>query len=309
MRTSLVGYTGFVGSNLNESFEFTERFNSKNIMEAYGTEPDLLVYAGIPAEKFIANKEPQKDFALIKNAVETIKKINAKRMVLISTVDVYKNPNKVDECSEIDTNELLPYGLNRYYLEQKVRELYSDALIVRLPGLYGKNIKKNFIYDYMHVIPSMLEEKKFVELSQGTTLLKKFYELQDNGFYKCIVSTEEDKYILKDFFKNRGFSSLNFTDSRGAFQFYPLSRLWDDIECALKNDVRLLNLATEPVKIYELYYSLTGEVFCNHLSKDIPNYDFRTIHAELYAGARGYIYDKQYIINSICEFIKKEQSL
>ncbi len=34
MRTSLVGYTGFVGSNLNESFEFTERFNSKNIIDS-----------------------------------------------------------------------------------------------------------------------------------------------------------------------------------------------------------------------------------------------------------------------------------
>ena len=53
-------------------------------------------------------------------------------------------------------NGINPYGLNRYYLEAWARKQYPNALIVRLPGLYGYNIKKNFIYDYMNVIPTML---------------------------------------------------------------------------------------------------------------------------------------------------------
>lgn len=45
---SLVGYTGFVGSNLAESHSFDGLYHSKNIEQAYGTKPELLVYAGVP---------------------------------------------------------------------------------------------------------------------------------------------------------------------------------------------------------------------------------------------------------------------
>ena len=41
----IVGYTGFVGSNIVLAHEFEGKFNSKNIKEAYGGNPDLLVYA------------------------------------------------------------------------------------------------------------------------------------------------------------------------------------------------------------------------------------------------------------------------
>lgn len=68
MKTSLVGYTGFVGSNLAGSFKFDNLYNSKNIGEAFESNPDLLVYAGIRAEKFLANKFPEKDMEIIENA-------------------------------------------------------------------------------------------------------------------------------------------------------------------------------------------------------------------------------------------------
>ena len=58
---ALVGYTGFVGSNIYASGEFDSVYNSKNIESAVGTGPDLLVYAGVRAEKFLANNAPEKD--------------------------------------------------------------------------------------------------------------------------------------------------------------------------------------------------------------------------------------------------------
>ena len=50
MKTALVGYTGFVGSNIYAAGSFDGAYNSKNIEEAYGTNPDLLIYAGLRAE-------------------------------------------------------------------------------------------------------------------------------------------------------------------------------------------------------------------------------------------------------------------
>ena len=85
---ALVGYTGFVGSNLYRSYKFDKIYNSKNIEESFGTNPDLLVYAGVRAEKYLANNNKEKDYEIILNAEDNIKKINPKKIVLISTIDV-----------------------------------------------------------------------------------------------------------------------------------------------------------------------------------------------------------------------------
>lgn len=296
----LVGYTGFVGSNIDAKHNFTYRINSKNREEAWNKKPDLLVYAGIRAEKFLANNDPQKDMDTINEAFMQIERINPVKLVLISTVDVYKSPIDVDENTEIETADLAAYGLNRYRLEQMVRTKYPDALIIRLPGLFGKNIKKNFIYDYINVIPSMLKESKYEELSVKSELVKNAYESLRNGFYKCASPSEE----LRSEFKRIGFSALNFTDSRGVFQFYNLSNLWGDIETALYNNIKVLNVATEPVSVGEIYDALTpGEHFINEIVANPPHYNYKSVHAELFGGENGYFSTKEQILKEIIEFV------
>ena len=299
---SLVGYTGFVGSNLYETGDFNKVYNSKSIKEAYETAPDLLVYAGLRAEKYLANNEPEKDLALIREAEENIQKIAPKKLVLISTIDVFKTPSGVDEKSDIDTDGLHAYGYNRYQLERWVREQYPDALIIRLPGLFGKNIKKNFIYDFINVIPFMLNEAKFEELSGKEPDLKNYYQIQDNGFYKVNVS-DADKERLKQMFLNLGFSALNFTDSRSRYQFYNLRHLWNDMNTALEADIKLWHPATEPVSAGELYRFLTGKEFTNELDGVPANYDYRTIHDVMFGGKNGYICEKNKIMEEIHGFV------
>ncbi len=89
MKKALVGYTGFVGSNIYAATDFDAVYNSKNIEEAFGTNPDLLVYAGLRAEKYLANNAPEQDMALIVQAEENITKINPKKLVLISLFGKY----------------------------------------------------------------------------------------------------------------------------------------------------------------------------------------------------------------------------
>jgi len=304
---ALVGYTGFVGSNiyLSAGERIGAVYNSKNIKKAFGTNPDLLIYAGLRAEKYLANTAPEKDWELIKQAEENIAEINPKKLVLISTIDVFKVPKNVDENSKIDTKDLHAYGYNRYQLELWVRERYPDALIVRLPGLFGENIKKNFIYDYIHIIPFMLEKKKMEELSEAHPEIKSCYTLQDNGFYKVNALTEESSEVLKHKWKQIGFSALNFTDSRSKYQFYNLSRLWKDIQSALENHIQLLHLATEPVSAGEVYEYLTGTPFVNELDGVPADYDYRTVHAPLFNGRGGYICHKNTILKEIKEFTSR----
>lgn len=302
----LVGHTGFVGSNLLENTAFDLCFNSKNISESFGLNPDVLVYSGIRAEKFLANKEPENDFNIILNAIENIKKINPKQLVLISTVDVYPNPISVDENTEIDIEEVQPYGKNRLYLENWVASNFDDYLIVRLPGLFGKNIKKNFIFDLISVIPSMLNEAKYQELVSHSWIVNN-YTLQENGFYKLNKLENSERKILKQQFLDIGFSALNFTDSRGSFQFYNLQHLWNDIQIALKNNVKKLNLATEPIIVNEIYKVVYGKDFVNKLNNPVPNYDFYTVHGQLFQKQENYISSKQEVLQDIVNFIKSQQ--
>ncbi len=300
----LAGYTGFVGSNLKESFEFDGLFNSKNIEDAFYKNPDVLYYSAVPAQKFIANEFPLQDKQTIDNAIENIKKINPKSIVLISTVDIYEYPNGKDE--DFDTKKQKPqtYGKNRLALEDFVKENFSDYLIVRLPGLYGKNIKKNFIYDFIKYIPAMLTNTKIAELAKTKTEIYSLYTNLNNGFYK--LNDDINKGYTRRLFEELGFSALNFTDSRGVFQFYNLKYLFNDIKIARENNIKILNLATEPVLVCDVYKKITGEDFKNELSKPVPHYDFKTKHDKIFSGENGYIKNKEFVLEDIKEFVLKE---
>ncbi len=315
---ALVGYTGFVGSNLYARARNRIKgvYNSQNVEKAYGLEPEVLIYAGVRAEKYLANSEPDRDMELILQAEKNIKAINPQRLVLISTIDVYQNPVGVDETDSVLSggkggagNGIQPYGLNRYYLESWARKNFPDALIVRLPGLYGYNIKKNFIYDYINVIPHMLKKEKYLELkvlekADDAVMLDACYEPANNGFHRCVKLDKERRDLLQKKFRRLGFTALNFTDSRSSFQFYSLGRLWEDIQIALNEGITLLNVATEPVTAAELYKALTGDVFKNELKGTPAKYDFRTTYASKFGGRGGYICSKDEILTDIKLFVK-----
>ena len=150
MKTCLIGYTGFVGSNLLIHSSFDDLYNSSNIEDIRGKDFDVLVCAGIPAAKWIANEKPEEDLSNINKLIDNLREIKVGRFILISTVDVYEEPVNVDEDTHIDASGLQPYGKNRLYFEEFVKSTFPKTNIVRLPGLFGAGLKKNAIYDLMH---------------------------------------------------------------------------------------------------------------------------------------------------------------
>ena len=302
----LVGFTGFVGSNLAKKHHFDGLFNSKNISDAFGKNPDLLIYAGIPARKFYANQNPEEDLAIIKNATENIKKINPQKLVLISTIDVIDKPNNFCETDQIDKTKLQPYGYNRFFLEEWARDNFSDCLIVRLPALFGDNLKKNFIFDIIHPIPNVIEKSQFDILASKNSALKKYYQDNLDGFCKLTENlTKDDQAKLLTILKDLNFTALNFTDSRAEYQFYNLQNLWDHIEIALQNNIELLHLATEPIRAKDIYKHVFQENWQNELEGDPAKYNYKTIHAHLFGGNDGYIFAKNKVLTDIKSFITK----
>jgi nucleoside-diphosphate-sugar epimerase len=150
IRNALIGYSGFVGSTLLKQFNFDGLYRTTNISEIQGKTYDTVVCAGAPAVKWLANKEPIQDKQSLDSLISHISTIKCKRFVLISTVDVFKDPLLAVESTPVDTNGLHPYGLHRYQLEEFVKTHFDDFLIVRLPGLVGPGLKKNVIYDFLN---------------------------------------------------------------------------------------------------------------------------------------------------------------
>lgn len=150
MDNALIGFSGFVGSTLLKQAHFSALYRSTNIHEIENREVDVVVCAGAPAQKWIANREPVDDRKKIDSLIDPLRTIKCKTFILISTVDVFKYPIGVDESTQIEEAGLHPYGLHRRLLEKFVEQHFPRHLIVRLPGLVGPGLRKNVIFDFLN---------------------------------------------------------------------------------------------------------------------------------------------------------------
>jgi nucleoside-diphosphate-sugar epimerase len=190
-KDALIGYTGFVGGNIAAKHQFTDQYNTKNIQDIDGREYDLVVSAATYAEMWKINQDPEGDLAQINSLIERLKQVKTKRFVLISTVGIYKSPNGADEDTPIELDGLLPYGVNRYRLEQFVRDNFEDSLIVRLPGLFGQGLKKNVIFDLLN--NNMIEKIHHAGVYQYYNLANLWEDINtalDNNLQLINLATE-----------------------------------------------------------------------------------------------------------------------
>src|SRR5664279_1841543 len=249
-RSCLIGYSGFVGSNLAPKHSFTDLFRSSNIHDIRGRQYDLLVCAGAPAEKWKANQQPEVDRANIDKLVQNLSEARASRAILISTVEVYPVIRDVDESYECASLPNNAYGTNRLHLEASFLKLFAEAYIVRLPAVFGPGLKKNVIYDLLH----------------------------DN----C----------------------LDAINPESTFQYYDVTRLWDDLEAIQKNQLAVVNLVTEPLgtkRIVDTYFPLkqVGP------GKTAPaHYDLRSRYAEVLGGVPGYRFTSDQVLAGLGAYIQ-----
>jgi dTDP-4-dehydrorhamnose reductase len=148
MSIALIGSTGFVGGNLVAQAKPDACFRSTDIAGIRGREFELLLCAGAPAVKWLANREPEADLANLRSLMGHLEHVRASRTVLFSTVDVFDPALGVDEDSPVPEKSH-PYGAHRRLLERFFKD-HFDTLVIRLPGLFGAGLKKNVIFDLMN---------------------------------------------------------------------------------------------------------------------------------------------------------------
>ena len=92
-----------------------------------------------------------------------------------------------------------------------------------------------------------------------------------------------------------------------AYQFYPLARLWRDIQTALTAGLEVVNLATEPVTIRDVAAAAFGTAFDNDPGTTPARYDMRTRHAEAFGGRGGYVEDRGRVLAGLAAFVAGER--
>jgi dTDP-4-dehydrorhamnose reductase len=148
--SALIGSTGFVGGHLQENFEFKHKYNRANISEIQGLDTELLICAGLPAEKWRANNDPESDWSNMASLTQKISSVRADKAILISTIDVYQPALDVTESDKPNYDGEGAYGRNRAWFESFFVSQFPNAIVLRLPGLFANNLKKNFIFDLIN---------------------------------------------------------------------------------------------------------------------------------------------------------------
>lgn len=135
MKSVLIGFNGFVGSNLDHR-KYDLLVNSRNSSSLRNQHFDRVLCCGFTGTKYIANENPMEDWNKIAGLLEILMTISCSRMTLISTIDIYESN---------------PYGRHRKRIEEILLEKFKDRCrIVRLPGIYGRNLKKNALFDLIN---------------------------------------------------------------------------------------------------------------------------------------------------------------
>lgn len=113
------------------------------------------------------------------------------------------------------------------------------------------------------------------------------------------------KNPLYDLMHNHGVDKLN---PASVLQWYPMHRLWQDMETAKRAGLRIVNLFTEPISLRDLIASHFPGAQVGPETHPAPRYDFCTRHAALFGGKHGYIMDAPQVLDAIKAEILPDQS-
>lgn len=314
-RDAIIGHTGFAGGTLGRQHSFSAGFNTSNIADIAGEAFDTVVCAAAPGSMFTANREPQRDREQIDALIGSLKEVRARRFVLISSIAVLENFAGGDDEGTSAFQQELAYGRHRRALEAFVEERFEVSLVVRLPALYGRGLRKNFIFDLLNPVPTMLPEARLESLLgvlEGglSGQLRELYAPDPvTGMLKLdreALNAGPARAALDEAVIAEGFSASGFHNPETTYQYYNMNRLWRDIGVALEAGLSHIHLVTEPLQAASIHRRLTG--------RDMPETgarlhreDMRTRHADLWGGQGPYLEDADTVLDQLAAFWASER--
>ena len=294
---AIIGHTGFVGGALTRQHGFAATFNKSNLNTLADRNFDLLVCAAAPGSMLLANQQPDSDWKQIDTLLRALAGVRCRRFVLISSIAVLadRSGGHCEDTSEFEQD--LPYGRHRRLLEAFVENNFESPLIVRLPALFGKGLRKNFIFDLINPVPSLLTgamlDKWLSMLNQEmlNSLMPLYIADPTTGLLqlnRTALNRNSDRAALEGALLESGLSALSFHSPETTHQFYDIGRLWSDINVALRAGLSCIHLAPEGLRTGKIHRHMTGRVMQD--TGVFPVYeDMQTCFAGLWGRQASYL--------------------
>jgi hypothetical protein len=312
----LIGHTGFVGSIMARQTSFSHLFNSSNIDEiGDGPEFDVVVCAAAPGSMLEANRQPDLDLARIEALIDRLRNVRARRFVLISSIAVLADfAAGYDEGTGAFQTELA-YGRHRRALEVFCADRFENCLIMRLPALFGPGLRKNFIFDLLNPMPSMLPAARLDTLVSavgprrgeqlarlyGPDAASQMLKLDRHSF-----DAHPERLTLERVVTEAGFSATTFHHPETTYQYYDMTRLWADLGHATEAGLAEAHLATEPLQVARIHERLLGQLMPESGAK-LHREDMHTRHADVWGRTGPYLDDAGNILDRLAAFFAAQR--
>ena len=222
----LIGSSGFVGRNLKKFFLknkikctylSTKNFDlakiKKSKIKEFFNKNSIVIYAAGKHRKFGDTiKLKNYNFKIFKNLLDKLNNNLPKKILFLSTVEIYGNKNKfkIDEKSNL--NPINSYAQGKLLQEAELRKFSKknkiNYNILRLPGFYGKDDKNSIVSKMYLSLQSKLkikfitdgnELRDYVFIDDLVKIINLFIE-NDNKKYHGIFNIAQGKsYKIKKY--------------------------------------------------------------------------------------------------------------
>ena len=266
----LIGCTGFIGKSIfNNLGKKIVSYSSKNLNllkkksikeKSKNFKNSTIIYAaGIKRTRGDSSENFFKNLVLFNNLFSFFFKNKPKKIIFLSSAEVYGNYNEKKKISEKTTLEpVTQYSMSKIIQEETIKffskKLGYEYIILRIPGVYG------FDEENQNIISKLilsLNKRKTFKLNTSGNELRDYVYVNDIGKFLS--------YIIKKNIKNL---TINFATGKS----YKIKSIIKMIE---KNYNKKLNIKHSfKKKFYEYSLSFNNKL----IRKKISNFNFTSLN-------------------------------
>lgn len=240
---------------------------------------------------------------------------------LFKKFDYFYNSKNYKEAQNKEFNEIYFAGMpaKKWYANKFPEE---DNLILENIINVLKTVKCNkfILFSTIDVYPSICDnfnESYFKDVNEnyenhtyGLNRLKleQFVKSNFNTYFiirlPALYGYGLKKNIIYDLINNNQIENIPINSK---FQWYDLNWLQDDLDLIIKNNIKEINLFTEPLETKEIIklFDYSIDIFKNNTS---INYDLKTNYSDLFhSTVLNYVRNKQKVLKNLKKFIEFEK--
>lgn len=183
MKILLLGHTGFVGQAIYRYLRkknYTIEGLNRSSLYYPNRICDIVINCAGNSKKYLVDKDYNAARWIEEGILENLQSIVTKRIIHISSIDAEEHSN---------------YGSLKRFVEQAVRNIYSDFCILRLGGLVGERLSKNVVYDLLNDIPLRLTLDSVFNFIHTSTVAEIVEHLIKNWKSQEIINVAANRSI------------------------------------------------------------------------------------------------------------------